>query len=321
MGLHGGRQNAEGSLAAGAIETRQVTYFSERETGEVMRTATEIPNTAWRGIVALIQGRVADGSFGATFPENCSDPDGVRPIGTDESRFWDAMRGDIPGLPESYEILAARESLPILDVMDMIEFCWRAVGKPIPRGYHAYFQHHHLDFDKESGRSDFREAVNQIFRRSGLAYELTEAGRVERLAPPGLRETLVQTTFSTGDSDLDMMLETARRKFLDPDESVRREALEKLWDAWERVKTVEPGHDKRAQATALLNRAAASDGSKFREMLETEASKLTNIGNSFQIRHSETTQEPLISADHVDYLFHRLFSLIRLVLRTTGRGG
>jgi hypothetical protein len=298
-----------------------VTYFSERETGEVPRTVTEIPDTAWRGIVALIEGRVTDGSFGAAFPENCSDPEGVRPIGTDESRFWDAMRGDIPGLPESYEILAASESLPVTQVMDMIEFCWRAVGKPIQRGYHPYFQHHHLVFDIEAGRNDFREAVNQIFRRGGLAYELTEDGKVQRLAPPALREALAQATFSTGDSDLDTMLETARRKFLDPDEAVRREALEKLWDAWERVKTVEPGADKLAQVTTLLNRAADSDGSKFRAMLETEARELTTIGNTFQIRHTETTQEPLTSADHVDYLFHRLFALIRLVLRTTGRGG
>ena len=133
-------------------------------------------STAWRGIVALIQARVADGSFGATYPENCSDPNGVRPIGTDDSRFWDAMRGDNPGLPEPYEILAAPEPLPTLDIMDIIEFCWRVVGKPIQRGYHSYFQHHHLDFDIEAGRADFREAVNQILRRNGLAYELSEVG-------------------------------------------------------------------------------------------------------------------------------------------------
>lgn len=298
-----------------------MTYFSERETGEIPLTVTEIPPTAWRGIVALIQGRVTDGSFGATFPENCSDPEGVRPIGTDESRFWDAMRGDVPGLPESYQILAASEPLPVLKVMDMIEFCWRAIGKPFQRGYHPYFQHHHLVFDIEAGRTDFRQAINQVFRRSGLAYELTEVGKIQRLAPPGLREALVHTTFNTGDSNLDIMLETARRKFLSADETLRREALEKLWDAWERVKTVEPGPNKSAQATTLLDRAAGSDGSNFRAMLETEARELATIGNSFQIRHSETTQEPLISPDHVDYLFHRLFSLIRLVLRMTGRGG
>ena len=297
-----------------------MTYFSERESGEIPRTGTEITDTAWRGITALIRARIADGSFGARYPENCSDPNGTRPCGTDENAFWDAMKGDIPRLAERDWILAY-EPPPTLDVMDMIQFCWTAMGKPIQLGYHSYFQHHHLDFDIEAGRTEFRDAVNQILRRNGLAYELSEVGEVQRLAPAGLRETLVQTVFATGDSDLDIMLESARQKFLDPGENVRREALEKLWDAWERVKTVEPGPDKRAQTTALLDRAAGSSGPNFRQMLETEAREVTSIGNAFQIRHTETTQERLVDSDHVDYLFHRLFALIRLVLRTTGRGG
>ena len=55
------------------------------------------------------------------------------------------------------------------------------------------------------------------------------------------------------------MLETARRKFLDPDEAIRREALEKLWDAFERIKTVGPGTDKAAKAEAMLDRMERRD--------------------------------------------------------------
>jgi hypothetical protein len=117
------------------------------------------------------------------------------------------------------------------------------------------------------------------------------------------------------------MLETARRKFLDPNEVVRRDALEKLWDGWERLKTIESGPDKKAQVAALLDRVSSSAGPNFRQILEAEATQLTKMGNSFQIRHSETTQERLRSSDHVDYMFHRLFALVRLVLRASGRGG
>ena len=231
--------------------------------------------------------------------------------------FWDTMLAEIPNLAARDRPLDD-EQPPIINLMDMIEFCWRAVGKPESWQYHSFFQHDHLKFDIEAGRAEFGEAINRIFRRNGLAYELSETGQVQRLAPEGLRETLVQTVFATGDSDLDTMLESARQKFLDPGENVRREALEKLWDAWERVKTVEPGPDKRAQATALLDRAAGSSGPSFRQMLETEAREATNIGNAFQIRHTETTQERLGDSNHVDYLFHRLFALIRLVLRGLG---
>lgn len=49
--------------------------------------------------------------------------------------------------------------------------------------------------------------------------------------------------------------------------------------------------------------------------------ELTTIGNSFRIRHSETTQEALTSPDQVDYLFARMFAFVRTILRGTGRGG
>ena len=120
---------------------------------------------------------------------------------------------------------------------------------------------------------------------------------------------------------LDRMLETAREKFLDPDESVRREALKELWNAWERMKTIEAGKDKLSQTKALLDRVSDSAKPKFREMLNDESDSLTKIGNKFLIRHSETNQELLQSSVHVDYLFHRMFSFIRFLLTTTGRGG
>lgn len=45
------------------------------------------------------------------------------------------------------------------------------------------------------------------------------------------------------------------------------------------------------------------------------ATALTKVGKTFHIRHSETSQTELARQDHVDYLFHRLWSLIWLLLR------
>lgn len=146
-----------------------------------------------------------------------------------------------------------------------------------------------------------------------LSMSCKKNGQIIRLAPPVLREALQSTTFSTGDSELDAMLEVARKKFLDPDIEVRRESLEKLWDAWERLKTILPGKDKKVSIGKLLEKA--SPESKFREVLEKEARELTDIGNTFKIRHSETKQIPVEYSEHVDYLFHRLFAIIQLLLR------
>jgi hypothetical protein len=94
--------------------------------------------------------------------------------------------------------------------------------------------------------------------------------------------------------------------------------LEKLWDAWERLKTVEPGKNKQAQVKALLDRAATE--SNCRDRLEKEARELTEIGNKFMIRHTETDKVPVNESTQVDYLFHRMFAIIRLLLVASGRG-
>ena len=287
-----------------------MTYFSEREEGEISRGNEGIGATAWGGILMLINARIDDGSFGAKYPTTCEDGGAI--TGSHGDAVWMAMRADIPNLPEP---LYNDEPPHTLYILDMIEFCWRCIGKPIRKGYHEVFDHHHLEFDIETGRDEFRDDVNRIFRRNGLAYDLEWRGCIERLAPPVLREELASTQFATGDADLNRMLETAQRKFLDPDEAKRHEALEVLWDAWERLKTLGEGANKKAQITDLLDHTAGPSSSKFRDVLEWEANELTRIGNNFQIRHSERNQERLTRGEHIDYLFHRLFSLIQVILR------
>ena len=57
---------------------------------------------------------------------------------------------------------------------------------------------------------------------------------------------------ATSDAKLDEKIATALWKYQDPDLAVRREALEALWDALERVKTVIDPADKRRSAEALV---------------------------------------------------------------------
>ena len=54
--------------------------------------------------------------------------------------------------------------------------------------------------------------------------------------------------------------------------------------------------------------------------LEAEARELTRIGNDFQIRHSEINKIVINNDPDVDYLFHRLFSLIFLLMRNHNVG-
>src|SRR5260370_34129934 len=81
-----------------------------------------------------------------------------------------------------------------------------------------------------------------------------------------LADTIGWMLFQTGDAETDRLLEAARRRILSPKPEDRQDALEKLWDAFERLKTLEPGANKREQADALLDRVAAP-GSAFRQAL------------------------------------------------------
>lgn len=286
----------------------EAEYFSDRERGPVSRVGERIDCAAWGGIVAAIRGRVSDGSLGIGFPEVC--PDGRGITGTDAEAFSLALGAEIPGISWPFDL----ENTPAtLAILDLIEFTFRNVGKPTARNHHSFYGHDHFNYDREQGQFVFRQDINPILARNGLAYEIWDDGRIIRLAATVLREALAVGTFSTGDNTLDSMLEGARKKFLDPNPAVRREALEKLWDAWERLKTIRPGADKKASVTALLNQACSEP--RFRTDLEDEGISLTKIGNTFQIRHSETSQVPLTRDAHVDYLFHRMFALIWMLLK------
>lgn len=99
--------------------------------------------------------------------------------------------------------------------------------------------------------------------------------------------------------------------------AVRRESIEKLWDAWERLKTIEAGKDKKASTANILDKAAAEPA--FRDLLEKEALQLTDIGNKFMIRYSEVGKVPITEPRQVDYLFQRLHAAIWLLLSAGGR--
>ena len=200
---------------------------------------------------------------------------------------------------------------PTLVILDLIEYCWNSIEKPIRDKGHYWIEPDPV----AEGQQEFRSVINRIFRRNGLAYELGTDGRIERVLTPVLQSALATTQSYSGDEGLDQMLERARQKFLDPDQGIRLEALKELWDAWERLKTLGSGRNKKEQTKSVLDETAGSDSPKFRDELEREASALTAIGNTFQIRHSETTQEPLAQSAHVDYLFHRLFALIQMIIR------
>lgn len=288
--------------------------FTERHGAAKPRVSEALDNTARSGLWTLISARIDEEWFGQSFPNKCGD--GYAYAGTDFTKLRATMEG--------YGLLWPRGEFdrdnPPSDgqIFDLVEFGYEFIAEATDPSLHSYMSHSHYKYDQESGRDKFTQDVNRIFERNGIAFELNH-GEVIRVAPAILHESLAETVFKTGDAVLDGLLEVSRQKFLNRSLDVRRESLEKLWDAWERLKTVETGKDKKESAKALLDKAATEPN--FRDRLEQEARELTEIGNKFVIRHTETDKVPIQDSAQVDYLFQRMFSIIRLLLKASGRGG
>jgi len=95
----------------------------------------------------------------------------------------------------------------------------------------------------------------------------------------------------------------------------KRLALERVWDAFERIKTIyckKANLDKKGSSVRLL-KTLAGDSDEFYSLLNNEFITLTNIGNKFRIRKHETDKTEINDNLHFEYLYKRCLSLMRLI--------
>jgi len=103
---------------------------------------------------------IATGALGVDFPDNCYD--GRGPIGANEYMLALAIQAEIPGLSWPLDVTAIPTALVILD---LIEFCYEHVAKPTKGSFHDYFDHYHLNYDRDAGRAEFAERANQVLAK------------------------------------------------------------------------------------------------------------------------------------------------------------
>lgn len=295
-------------------------FFSDRTGQSVPRVSEEITADVWRGLVALIEARIGDGSLARAFPmHDCEDGVGYV-TGTDEVMFIDSFKAHVPQVGNRP---LARSQLPgtavILDILDFVALHMDEPSARVPDGR---FGHEHLFFEHDKrwftpGQAQFSKDVDLIFARNGIAFTFGDDMRIRRLGPPEARQLISDFRPKTGDPELDAKLVDAVSRFQSRTPGDRQDALEKLWDAFERLKTLDPGANKQDWLAKLLPTSAAMD--PFRAELESESKALTKIGNNFTIRHHERDKYDVPNDHARDYLFIRLLGLIAFVLRQTGR--
>lgn len=289
-------------------------FYTDRLNGPVHRTHDKLPAATAAGLYSLFRTKAQSNWFAQHFPEYCDDGNGV--CGTDQRGLWTNLRALVPDLKER-DSFGLEPTQPDGVVFDLIEYAAERVAKPIQGQWHDYMKHYELTFAEKPGFREFCKDVNQILQRGGTMYELNSAGRITRTGTPEVQQVISQMTPASGDPNLDGLLSLAKELYLSRRAEDRALALEKLWDAFERLKTVDVLGNKKQSANALLDNIASAE---FRAVTSAEMKILTDLGNQFMIRHHETDKHA-VPEEALDYLFARMGSLIVFLLRVSNRLG
>jgi hypothetical protein len=302
-------------------------YFTDRELGKKAPKINDIDISVWNGIVAIFDSFISDNSFSKEFPEQCPDGQGICSCNT--TLLYDKLKSLIPRaeipirrkekLTKSYndcetDASEVENTVDTFSTLDILEFGFKHLYDPSTIGnLHEYFNHYHWTFlDTGKSKQKFKDEINTLFERNGVAFLLNKEGKVIRIIPEEFQQ-IINRKFQTEDATLNQLLTEATHFILIPKINNRIRAIEKLWDAFERAKTFY-STNKKDSTTQLIN-LVANGNALLEEYLKAESATLTEIGNKFQIRHFETDRQSLTDSSHIDYLFFRMFSLIDLFIK------
>ena len=254
------------------------------------------------------------------FPEYCPDYGNVV-CGLDLASFETSLKFQIPGLFYGYDGKVVYPSVDDYDqyaLLDYIEYIGGNIKDITEYDYHTFFQHHHLKLENtEQVFVSFQNEVNEVFELTGLLYTLADSKRVERITTADTQidesKEIVQTIKEPGLKDL---INEAVSFYKHPNPAIYRSAVEKLWDALERVKTfyVPAGMDKKKSVETLI-KSMANNQQHFFDLFTTEFRTLTEIGNNYRIRHHETDKYDINDDNYYEYFFNRCFALIVLAIK------
>lgn len=291
------------------------TFYSDRLRGPREPVNSALPAATALGLLSLVQTRLDQNWFAESFPDPCGDGNGV--AGTDVGGLRLNLQALVPGTPWPLTDVDSSTSDEV--VFDVIEYAAARVARPENGPWHSYYRHYELNFDRQAGATAFRSDVNQMLQRGRAMYELTTAGEVHRTGSPQVQEVQRTLVPATGDALLDGLINEARTRYASHRPDERRIGLEKLWDAFERLKSLEvPGRDKKKESVArLLSRLPGG----WRQTVEEEMVALTGLGNTYAIRHFETQTASLPDDAAVDYVYGRMGALLTLLLVSSGRLG
>lgn len=262
------------------------------------------------------------------YPEEC--PDGNGCCGLNHALLAADMKYEIPSLfiDDCGRIACPREHRNIFEknsttdtydqyaLLDYIEFIGFNCKDLLAKNWHSYYGHHDIRFSGNNGSAEkFRNDINAIFEKTGLLYYYNEDGYIDRVVEHSvITEQTLKEIESIIEPGVKELLETAIVLHKSAHPSDHKDAVEKIWDALERLKTYYTAMDKKASVIKITENMA-NEEPHFVSLFDAEFKALTAIGNDFRIRHHETNKIDITDARHYDYFFNRCLSLIALVIK------
>ncbi len=182
------------------------------------------------------------------------------------------------------------------DFLDVIEFLYQYVSKPIDGTMHSYNQcgMHWETFNKKEGQKVFREKINTVLSHYKNKFELSQNGEVLYKPDEGF-EQIFNADVPSKDMNIVGRINAATINFRRHGSSLddRRQAVRDLADVLEYLKP---------KVQALLTNKDESD--------------LFNIANNFGIRHHNDKQKTSYDAAiWLSWMFYFYLSTIHVVLR------
>lgn len=295
----------------------QADFYSDRINGPTPRVHEKLSVRTSKGLLSLFTNKIETNWFAERFPEHCEDGNGI--CGTSGRALWLDVEAHVPKMALTDGYYGGLFSYEQTDevTFDLMEYAAHRLSKPENRDWHPFLKHHELSFDDKAGRDAFREEVNSILHRGGTMFELSPQLQIIRTGTPAVQQVLEQLTPASGDDDLDRLLLHAKELFSSRSEKDRGLGLDKIWDAFTRLKTVDVQGNKKQSANVLLENI---ENLAFRQVTSDEMLALTKLGNDFMIRHHETGTHS-VPSEAYDYLFARMGSLIVYLLKVSGRLG
>ncbi len=261
------------------------------------------------------------------YPLYC--PDGYGVCGIDNEQFNNDLSFEIPnlfridGFPsvpvERRNVFQTGKKTDTYDqysLLDYIEFIAQNCRDYDKGSFHNYFGHHHISF-KESNNIfvEFQREINNIFDKTGLLYRLTNDKIIERIVEnTPLNDAIEQNAEAVSEQGTQELLREAIQLYKQPYPESSRDAVEKIWDALERLKTYYTQFKKK-DSVDRITEDMSNNQPDFKILFDEEFKALTKIGNNFRIRHHETDKIDITDVRHYDYFFNRCLSLIALAIQ------